>query len=116
MVKTIGDEVMIVSPDPVMLTEWSVGFLALFKERPQPRVGIHLGRAVYRDGDYFGTDVNLTHRVVARALGGEVMITRAVADAIGSSEYLELDPIGKVGLKGFPEPIDLFTVKARQLE
>ena len=116
VVKTIGDEVMIVSPDPVMLTEWSVGFLALFNERPQPRVGIHVGRAVYRDGDYFGTDVNLTHRVVARALGGEVMITRAVADAIGSSEYLELDPIGKVGLKGFPEPIDLFTVRARPLD
>ena len=93
---------MIVSPDPVTLTEWSVGFLALFTERPQPRVGIHLGRAVYRDGDYFGTDVNLTHRVVARALGGEVMITRAVADAIGSSEYLELEPIGKVGPQGLP--------------
>ena len=115
IVKTIGDEVMIVSPDPVTLTEWSVGFLALFSERPLPRVGIHLGRAVYRDGDYFGTDVNLCHRVVARALGGEVMITRAVADAIGSSKYLELRPIGKVGLKGFPEPIDLFTVTVRPL-
>ena len=115
VVKTIGDEVMIVSPDPVTLTEWSVGFLALFSERPQPRVGIHVGRAVYRDGDYFGTDVNLTHRVVARALGGEVMITRAVADAIGRSDYLNLTAIGKVGLKGFSEPIDLFTVTAMPL-
>ncbi len=43
IVKTIGDEVMIVSPDPVMLTEWAVGFLTLFGERPQPRVGIHFG-------------------------------------------------------------------------
>ena len=77
IVKTIGDEVMIVSPDPVTLTEWAVGFLGLFQERPQPRVGIHYGRAVYRDGDYFGTEVNLTHRVVARALGGEVMVTTA---------------------------------------
>ena len=25
IVKTIGDEVMIVSPDPMMLTEWAVG-------------------------------------------------------------------------------------------
>ena len=83
IVKTIGDEVMIVSPDPVTLTEWAVGFLGLFGERPQPRVGIHYGRAVYRDGDYFGGEVNLTHRVVARALGGEVMVTAAVVDAIG---------------------------------
>ena len=113
IVKTIGDEVMIVSPDPVSLTEWAVGFLALFGERPQPRVGLHFGRAVYRDGDYFGGDVNLTHRVVARALGGEILVTKPVADAIGGSAYLEFDPIGKVGLKGFPEPVDLFIVRAR---
>jgi adenylate cyclase len=113
IVKTIGDEVMIVSPDPMTLTEWGVGFLALFGERPQPRVGIHYGRAVYRDGDYFGGDVNLTHRVVARALGGEVLATRAVADAMGANEYLVFDPIGKVGLKGFPEPIELFIVRGR---
>jgi len=108
VVKTIGDEVMIVSPDPVSLTEWAIGFLVLFQERPQPRVGIHYGRAVYRDGDYFGTDVNLTHRVVARALGGEVMVTRTVVDAIGRSEYLAFDPIGEVDLKGFPAPVELF--------
>jgi adenylate cyclase len=116
IVKTIGDEVMIVSPDPVTLTEWAVGFLTLFRERPQPRVGLHFGRAVYRDGDYFGTEVNLTHRVVARALGGEVMVTRAVADAIGTSAYLEFDPIGGVELKGFPEPVELFVVRARAPE
>ena len=114
IVKTIGDEVMIVSPDPVTLTEWAVGFLARFGERPQPRVGLHYGRAVYRDGDYFGGEVNLTHRVVARALGGEVLVTMPVADAFGGagSGHLAFDPIGKVGLKGFPQPVDLFTVRA----
>jgi adenylate cyclase len=116
IVKTIGDEVMIVSPDPVTLTEWSVGFLGLFEERPQPRVGLHYGRAVYRDGDYFGREVNLTHRVVARALGGEVMATTAVVDAIGDSNYLEFDPIGEVDLKGFPEPVELFLVRVRKSE
>ena len=50
---------MIVSSDPAMLTEWAVGFLTLFDERPRPRVAIHCGGAVYRDGDYFGGDVNL---------------------------------------------------------
>jgi len=113
IVKTIGDEVMIVSPDPVTLTEWAVGFLGLFQERPQPRVGLHYARAVYRDGDYFGREVNLTHRVVARALGGEVMATTAIVDAIGDSNYLEFDPIGDVELKGFPEPVELFMVRAR---
>ena len=116
IVKTIGDEVMIVSPDPVTLTEWAVGFMELFQERPQPRVGLHFGRAVYRDGDYFGSEVNLTHRVVARALGGEVMVTRPVTEAIGGSRYLEFDPIGEVDLSGFPAPVELFVARARAVE
>ncbi len=113
IVKTIGDEVMIVSSEPRMLTEWAVGFLTLFDQRPRPRVGIHSGGAVYRDGDYFGGDVNLTHRVVARALAGEVLVTRPVVEAIGHSAYLDLEPIGEVALKGFPEPTELFVACAR---
>ena len=116
IVKTIGDEVMIVSSDARLLTEWAVGFLTLFDERPRPRVGIHCGGAVYRDGDYFGGDVNLTHRVVARALGGEVLVTRSVVDAIGESEFLDLEPIGEVALKGFPEPTELSVACARGAE
>ncbi len=113
IVKTIGDEVMIASPDPASLTEWSVGFLSLFTERPQPRVGIHYGYAVYRDGDYFGTDVNLAHRVVTRALAGEVMGTDTVAAALEGSEYLEAEPIGDVQLKGFPVTTPLFVIRSK---
>ena len=111
LVKTIGDEVMVVSPDSVTLTEWAVGFLALFQERPQPRVGLHYGAAVFRDGDYFGGDVNLAHRVVNRALGGEVLVTESVADAV-DSEHLRFEAIGEVELKGFPRPIHLYVARA----
>ena len=111
IVKTIGDEVMVVSPDPTSLTEWAVEFLARFPQRPQPRVGIHYGDAVYRDGDYFGSQVNLVHRVVNRALAGEVLVTDAVCGAIAASEHLEFEPIGEVSLKGFPTPTALFVVR-----
>jgi adenylate cyclase len=110
-VKTIGDEVMIVSPDPASLTEWAVGFLALFQERPQPRVGIHYGWAVYRDGDYFGTEVNLVHRIVNRALGGEVLVTDRVVESIRGADYLQFEPIGEVELRGFPQPTPLYVVR-----
>jgi len=112
IVKTIGDEVMVVSPDAASLTAWAVGFLAGFARRPQPRVGIHFGEAVYRDGDYFGSQVNLAHRIVNRALAGEVLITDRVAEAIDGRNGLALDPIGQVALKGFPDPTELFVVRA----
>ncbi len=111
IVKTIGDEVMVVSPDAAALTEWAVKFLGRFDRRPQPRVGIHSGDAVYRDGDYFGNSVNLAHRIVNRALAGEVLVTDRVAASLESRPNLRLDPIGEVSLKGFPVPTELFAVR-----
>lgn len=110
LVKTIGDEVMVVSPEAESLAEWAVGLMSLFTERPQPRVGLHYGSAVFHEGDYFGADVNLAHRVVNRALAGEVIATEALVDDVGRSEYLDFDPIGEVNLKGVPDPVDLFVV------
>jgi adenylate cyclase len=111
IVKTIGDEVMVVSPDAAALTAWAVAFLSRFDRRPQPRVGIHYGDAVYRDGDYFGSQVNLAHRIVNRALAGEVLVTDRVATALGARPELRLEPIGEVSLKGFPVPTELFVVR-----
>ncbi len=112
LVKTIGDEVMVVSPDPASLTEWAVGLLARFPKRPQPRVGIHFGEAVYRDGDYFGGQVNLAHRVVGRAQAGEVLATDRVVKAAEGRDGLAFEPLGEVALKGFPDPTALFVVRA----
>jgi adenylate cyclase len=111
IVKTIGDEVMVVSPDPASLTEWAVGLMGRFPQRPQPRVGIHYAQAVYRDGDYFGTHVNLAHRVVNRAQAGEVLVTDRVSEAL-RGRGLACDPIGEVTLRGFPAPTPLFVVRA----
>jgi adenylate cyclase len=62
---------------------------------------------IYRDGDYFGRDVNLAARVVARARGGEVLVTDAVMRSIRDSAHLEFEDIGEVKLKGFDEPTRL---------
>jgi adenylate cyclase len=110
IVKTIGDEVMVVSPEPGSLTEWAVALLNRFPRRPRPRVGIHYADAVYRDGDYFGTHVNLVHRVVGRAQAGEVLVTDRVTGSL-AGRGLDCEPIGEVNLKGFPAPTPLFLVR-----
>jgi adenylate cyclase len=104
VVKTIGDEVMIVGSDVHALVDWAVGFQRLFDERPAPRIGIHSGAAIYRDGDYFGREVNLTARVVARARGGEVLLTDTVFETVKDSPHLSFENVGEVKLKGFDEP------------
>ncbi len=83
VIKTIGDEAMIVGPDPAALTDWAVGFQRLQTERPLPRIAIHYGVALYRDGDYYGREVNIASRVAARSAAGEVLVTRPVVEAPG---------------------------------
>jgi adenylate cyclase len=114
VVKTIGDEVMIVGTDVDALVEWAVGFLALFEERPEPRIGIHYGSTLYRDGDYFGREVNLASRVVARTRGGEVLVTGEVAQALSNLPHLRFEEIGEVKLKGFDEPRSLCRVTEKE--
>ncbi len=111
VIKLIGDEVMIVGADASALIDWAVGFQRLQAERPLPRIGIHCGEALYRDGDYYGRDVNIASRIAARSSGGEVLVTRPVMEQGGP--HLQLEPIGEIMLKGFSEPTEMFVARAR---
>jgi adenylate cyclase len=112
VIKTIGDEVMIVGSDPAALTDWAVGFQRLQTERPLPRIGLHCGVALYRDGDYYGRDVNIASRVAARSAGGEVLVTRPVVEVGGP--HLTFERIGEVRLKGFSESTEIFLARQRE--
>jgi adenylate cyclase len=111
VIKTIGDEVMIVGSDAAALTDWAVGFQQLQDDRPLPRIGIHFGVALYREGDYYGRDVNIASRVAARSAGAEVLVTRPVVEQAGP--HLEFERIAEVRLKGFLESTEVFLARAR---
>src|SRR3954454_15735143 len=105
VVKTIGYEVMVVGQVAGAIVDWLVGFSRLYDdERPGPRIGVNSGLVLYRDGDYFGREVNLASRVVARARGGEVLVTGQVLDDVRDTSHLRIDNIGQVKLKGFNDP------------
>ena len=87
-------------------TDWAVGFQALAAGRPLPRIGIHAGEVLYRDGDYYGREVNLASRVAARAAAGEVLVTREIVELAESHQ--EFERIGEVKLKGFTEATELY--------
>jgi adenylate cyclase len=82
-------------------------------ERPLPRIAVHYGVAMYRDGDYYGRDVNIASRMAARSAGGEVLVTRPVVDAV-SAPHLEFERIGEVRLKGFSESTEVFLARQRE--
>jgi adenylate cyclase len=112
IIKTIGDEVMIVGSDPAALLAWAVDFQEHVARRPLPRIGMHYGETLYRDGDYYGREVNQASRVAARAAGGEVLVTRPVVDQ--APDGLEFERIGEVRLKGFTATTEVFLARSRE--
>ena len=110
VIKTIGDAVMVVGNDASAMVDWAVGFQVLQQgTRPAPRIGLHCGLVLYRDGDYYGRAVNLASRVGARAAAHEVLVTESVVSAAGP--HLDFEPIGEVKLKGFSEATALYLAR-----
>ena len=75
---------------------------------PAAHAGIAVGRFVVRDGDVYGSVVNLASRIAAHALAGEVFLP--LADARALLPPADWDDAGEVALKGIPEPIGLARV------
>ncbi len=78
VVKTIGDEVMFVVEDPVAAARIGVGLADAYSRDEllsDVRVGMAAGSVLVRDGDYFGTVVNLAARVVNIADPGSVLVS-----------------------------------------
>ncbi len=115
VVKTLGDEVMVVGSDAAALTAWAVDLQAgLDPAEPPARIGLHFGEVLYRDGDYYGREVNQAARVVARAGAGEVLVTRPVVDIADGIDGVRFTRIGEVRLKGFSDPTELFTAASEE--
>jgi adenylate cyclase len=114
LVKTIGDAVMFVSPDPAALIDAVLGLLddAESAELPQLRAGLAFGQAAARAGDYFGHAVNLASRVTGVARPGSLLCTEEAKQA--AAEQFEWSYAGRFRLKGVAEPVPLH--RARRLQ
>jgi adenylate cyclase len=113
-IKTIGDEVMLVSPDPVALLE-AVMDLVDATDRdddfPTLRAGIATGMAVSRAGDWFGSPVNLASRVTGAARPGSILVSESTRDAIGDDERFTWSFAGARHLKGIKSDVRLFRAR-----
>jgi hypothetical protein len=75
-------------------------------------MGLHTGVAELRDGDYFGTSLNRTARIMSAAHGEQVLLSAATAEALGGQlpEGVTLREMGEHRLKGLLNPERLLQV------
>ncbi len=109
-VKSIGDAVMLRVPDAAAAVELG---LHLANQTlgghgsPALRVGMHHGTAICRNGDYFGSAVNLAARISARASAREVLMSANTGSAAGAIAGVSYEARGQHELKGVADPVEL---------
>lgn len=87
-IKTIGDAVMFVCPEPQPLLDVVLKLVEAVdsdNDFPRLRAGVASGMAVSRAGDWFGSPVNVASRVTSVARPGTVLAADSVWEVIGSA-------------------------------
>jgi len=67
----------------------------------QVRIGVASGEPVERQGDFFGSTVQLAARLCARAQPGQTLVSTSVTSLC---KEVRFDDLGDVQLKGFEQP------------
>jgi adenylate cyclase len=74
------------------------------------RIGIHLGDILERDGDLFGTAVNIAARLEAIAEPGGIVVSAAVRDATAGKLPASFVDLGVKTLKNLEEPVRVYAL------
>lgn len=111
VVKHIGDEVMFSAVDAATGARIARSLVARFTERHgvAPHAGVAYGEVLGRGGDYYGPVVNLASRLADIAVPDEILVTADLVDAV-KDEELSFTPAGRRMVKGFDEPVALWSL------
>jgi adenylate cyclase len=114
VVKTIGDEVMVLFPRPDAAAMAAARMQAAMAEFPAVegtklglRVGLNAGPVIQRDNDVFGDTVNLAARLVEQAGKGQIITSAETAAQLGPMFRSWLRQLYAIQVKGKSEEVVL---------
>ncbi len=79
------------------------------------RIGVHCGRAAFRDGDYFGLTLSRTARIMAAGHGGQVLVSVAAAEEAAGAGF-SLRSLGVRRLKDLARAEEIFQLTGPGLQ
>ena len=109
-VKWLGDGLMVAFPSAGDAVRCAVA-MQQASHRPvhgeslSIRVGLNAGEALRETSDYFGTAVVIARRLCDRADGGQILCTETVVGLLAGRSEFSFSEVGKLELKGVPEPV-----------
>jgi class 3 adenylate cyclase len=116
-VKNTGDGLMIAFSSASAGVKCAVAMQQLFERRYRDaeqalhvRVGLAAGESTVKDGDYFGAPSIEAARLCAQAPADGILISGMAKALAGRCEGVEFSSVGELELKGFPDPVEAFSV------
>ena len=114
-----GDGTLALFDDPADALEAAVEAQLALGDEPWPgglaprvRMGVHSGEVYDLDGEPVGLAVNLGARIMAKAAGGQVVVSDAVARAVAGEDCPRLADAGWHEIRNHPGPVHLHQVVA----
>lgn len=106
-----GDEIMIVSASPDNLLATALMILSHTSQEEnflQVHGGLHYGKVLQRENSFFGTTINLTARIAAKANAGRVWCSDDFVNALADQSLLTLIPKGMLEFKNINGEKEVF--------
>lgn len=72
-----------------------------------------IGNLLAHQGDYYGPVVNLSARIAEQAVPDEILVAGPAPAEAGDDPGLVFTPAGRRMLKGFDQPVELWSVTRR---
>lgn len=108
-----GDEVMIISTSPDSLMATSLMILKKTSGEEnflQVHGGLHVGKALKRNSSYFGSAINLTSRIAAKANAGTFLCTEEFVNSLSTRSLAALRSTGKHIFKNISDEKEIFEI------
>jgi len=111
IINSIGDDIFCAGADTLAVVRTALRLrdeVERQAEFPNVRTGVHCGRIVERERQLFGAPINLTARVAAHAVGGQILCTEPIARALRGIAEFEARPIGERRFRNVARSVPVF--------
>lgn len=108
VVKLLGDGVLLLFDGPCVAIDAVVDLTRTMVKAglPAAHAGIHTGPVIERDGDVFGSTVNIASRIANHAPAGTILVSEPVVEGC-PGRTARFEPLGEVQIQGLIEPMTL---------
>ena len=119
IVNSIGDDVFCAGADTLAVVRTAMRLRDEVERQPEfpnIRTGVHCGRIVERERQLFGGPINLTARVAAHAVGGQILCTEPIANAVHGVAEFEVRAIGERRFRNVARSVAVFELARAHTE